>query len=158
MLLTAVLTGGLATSLAACSNSPTGDKDVQLTGPVQTEGVSPTVTTSTTPESSSSASLTPTGSPSGSPSGSVGIETVTVDVRGGRVEPAPARVEVDPGTQVRLVLTSDADNELHVHGVELERAVTANQPLTVTFIADQAGVYDVELHDPQLLLFKLAVR
>ena len=62
------------------------------------------------------------------------------------------------GDQVTLVVTSDRTTELHVHVVDIEKPITAGVPLTVTFTPKQTGVYEVELHDPDLLLTKIAVR
>jgi hypothetical protein len=59
---------------------------------------------------------------------------------------------------VRLTVTADRTSEVHVHVVDLEKPITAGTPLTIRFTPTQQGVYEVELHDPDLLLVKLAVR
>lgn len=159
------LAAGLA--LAGCSNSPTGEKDIQVTGPVQSLGVQPSTSTTGTPGASGSASATgsPTGGSSiiaptgsGEPTAPPEPPNVVVKVTGRTVTPPPARVEISAGQPVRITVTSDVDNVVHVHGAEVERPVKANQPLTFQVIVDQAGTYDVELHEPQLLLFKISVR
>jgi hypothetical protein len=45
---------------------------------------------------------------------------ISVAVTDGKVEPEPRRVEVAKDSQVRLIVTSDVDDELHVHGYEVE--------------------------------------
>ncbi len=116
------------------------------------------------PSASPSASGTPRATPSATtPAASAGSATgcgtaLRIDVRGNRVTPAPGTTEVEAGCEVTLVITSDRDNELHVHVAEIEKRVTAGTPLTVTFPVTETGVYEVELHEPQLLLAKLAVR
>lgn len=159
------LAAGLA--LAGCSNSPTGEKDVRVTGPVQSLGAQPSASTTGTPGASGSASSTasPTGGSSNVAPTGPGESTqppeppnVVVKVTGRTVTPPPARVEISAGQPVRITVTSDVDNVVHVHGAEVERPVKANQPLTFQVTVDQAGTYEVELHEPQLLLFKISVR
>jgi len=105
---------------------------------------------------------TPTGSASTLPSTlPTSAETlIEVSVADGRVSPSPdRRVEVTQGDNVRIVITSDQADEVHVHGYELEAEVDAGRPTTLEFVADQPGSFEVELHelDPGLL-FTLLVR
>jgi hypothetical protein len=65
---------------------------------------------------------------------------------------------VKAGCEVDLTITADRSNEVHVHVVELEKPIAAGQPLRISFTPTQPGVYEVELHEPELLLVKLAVR
>ena len=44
-----------------------------------------------------------------------------------RSTPKPHRVEVPLGSQVRLQVTSDVDDELHVHGFDIEEPLEAGQ-------------------------------
>jgi plastocyanin len=79
-------------------------------------------------------------------------------VAGTTVEPKPSRHTVKAGTKVRLLLTTDKANVVHIHGVDIERNVKPATPLTLDFSIDQPGVYPIELHDPELLLTQLVVR
>jgi hypothetical protein len=93
------------------------------------------------------------------PSGpSVSDKTISVRISDGKVEGVPARVEVDRGTRVRLEVTSDRSDELHVHGYDKTVQLTPGSPAAVTFVADLPGVFEVETHDSGLLLFQLVVR
>ncbi len=59
-----------------------------------------------------------------------------------------------------LTLTTDRSGELHVHAADPELEVEI-QPGTETYTfttPSQPGVYEVELHDPDLLLFEIKVR
>lgn len=96
-------------------------------------------------------------SPSASEPAAAGTD-VTITVKGNAVTPSPRTVDVPAGTPVRLTVTADRTTQLHVHVVNIEKPVTAGTPTTVTFTPTQTGVYEVELHDPDLLLVKLAVR
>jgi len=85
---------------------------------------------------------------------------IEVSVAGGRVSPSPdRRVEVARGVNVRIVITSDHADEVHVHGYDIEKPIGAGRPTTIEFVADQPGSFEVELHeiDPGLL-FTLLVR
>jgi hypothetical protein len=153
------------------SNSPTGQKDVSITGPINSEGATPTSSETESETSTRSPTLQPTGtetgtetegsgegSGEGSEEGGHGTKAVDIRVTGNRVEPPASRVEVNAGEPLRLTVTSDVDNELHIHGVNITRTVRAGQPLTVEFVTQQAGTYEVELHNPELLLLKYVAR
>jgi hypothetical protein len=109
----------------------------------------------------------PTGSPgsstgtpesgAGGASGS-GSEVLAIRVTGRTVDPAPTRVSVRVGERVTLRVSADRMAELHVHGVELERRVVPGKPTVVQFRLEEPGVFDVELHDPELLLVRLVAR
>ena len=79
-------------------------------------------------------------------------------VTDGKVEPKPHRVEVAKDSQVRLIVTSDVDDELHVHGYEVEAELEAGRPTTVELVADQTGIFEVETHESELELLQLEVR
>ena len=83
---------------------------------------------------------------------------VEATVSGGGVRTDSERVEVELGKTVRLVILSDANDELHVHGYELKRPVAAGEELTLEFVADIPGVFEVELEETGLHLFELRVR
>jgi len=78
----------------------------------------------------SAASGTPTAGPT--PSGS---QLIAVSVTGGEVTPKPARVKVPTGRTVLLRVTSDVADEVHVHGYDLKRDVTAGGTATLDFVA-----------------------
>lgn len=50
---------------------------------------------------------------------------------------------------VHLVVHSDKAGEVHIHGYEFERDVTAGGSVTFNFPAKLEGVFDVELHSLQ---------
>jgi plastocyanin len=102
----------------------------------------------------SSASSAPASS--ASPTGCEVAQQITVT--GSKVSPPPSTVDVKAGCEVRLTVTADRTSEVHVHVVDLEKSITAGQPAMIGFTPTQQGVYEVELHDPDLLLVKLAVR
>jgi hypothetical protein len=95
---------------------------------------------------------------SGEPNPAAPVVVVNVSVRDGKVTPKPHRVDVKLGANVRLQVTSDEDDVLHVHGYEVEEPLEAGHTTTVELTADQPGVFEVETHESELLLLQLAVR
>ena len=98
---------------------------------------------------------------SGSSTGGSGngtVTTVKVAVTDGKVIPATHRVEVPRGDTVRLVVTTDTDDEVHVHGVNVEKETTAGTPTTLEFEVPDTGLYEVETHESGLQLLQLEVR
>jgi hypothetical protein len=94
----------------------------------------------------------------------VACETATPDqvvanasLQGGKASPAPHRVSVPLGSQVRLGVTVDTAADIHVHGYDLEYPVQPGQPACIVFVASQAGLFDVEAH-PDTLLLQLQVQ
>jgi heme/copper-type cytochrome/quinol oxidase subunit 2 len=84
--------------------------------------------------------------------------TVSVAVRDGKVVPEPRRVRVPLGRTVELQVTSDVDDELHVHGFDVEEPLDAGRTTTLTLHADEPGLFEVETHESGLQLVQLEVR
>ncbi len=105
--------------------------------------------------------ITTTGEPAG-PSGPQPVETqdkiISMRIKEGKVDGVPARVEVDRGTSVRIEVTSDQRDELHVHGYDRTAPLVPGSPAALQLVADVPGVFEVETHDSGLLLFQLVVR
>ena len=113
--------------------------------------------TTTSPSASSSDAMSSSPSPTASETVDKAVE-ITVSVRDGKVMPKPHRVEVPLGSEIRLQVTSDVDDELHVHGFDVEKELEAGRTTTVELQADQAGLYEVETHETELELLQLEIR
>jgi heme/copper-type cytochrome/quinol oxidase subunit 2 len=87
-----------------------------------------------------------------------GTRVIEVRIADGAVQTDADRVEVAAGQSVRVVVTSDVDDELHVHGVDETVDLVAGETTTLDVIVDEPGVFDVETHEGGLLLFQLVVR
>jgi hypothetical protein len=83
---------------------------------------------------------------------------VVVEVRDGGPVGGVRRVDVERGERVELVVRSDVDDHVHVHGVDLFRDVGPGAPARLRFRASVPGVIEVELEDRHLLLAELEVR
>lgn len=85
-------------------------------------------------------------------------QAITITVAGGEVTGAEARTSVAVGERVRMTITSDTPDEVHVHGYDITTALPAGQPVNVEFVADQPGIFAIELHDSRLVLTRLQVQ
>lgn len=73
------------------------------------------------------------------------------------VEGGVARHDVHLGETVKIVVTSDEADELHVHGYDLMLELTPGQPAELTFEAAIPGVFEVELEQSGLKVAELQV-
>ncbi|MFI7010963.1 hypothetical protein [Streptomyces sp. NPDC050145] len=113
----------------------------------------------------SSADVTSSGRAGGHAHGDAGASaggkadrTVTVTVDGKNVQPPPGRLEFKRGERVRLSVTSDRADTLHVHGYDKEVSLPAGRAATLTLTLDRTGLFEVETHESGLLLTQLVVR
>ncbi|NBE57121.1 cupredoxin domain-containing protein, partial [Streptomyces boluensis] len=98
------------------------------------------------------------GAGDGAPDTDARARTVAIAVTDGKVEPPPGRVELKRGERVRLRVTSDQADTLHVHGYDKEAELPAGKTATLTFTADRTGLFEVETHGSGLVLTQLVVR
>jgi hypothetical protein len=83
---------------------------------------------------------------------------VTIAVHGKQVQPAPDRLEFTKGQRIRLKVTSDRADTLHVHGYDKELPLPAGRAAALTLTLDRTGLFEVETHESGLLLTQLVVR
>ncbi len=62
------------------------------------------------------------------------------------------------GEEIALRVTSDVNDELHVHGYDLKTDVKPAGPSTLRFTAELPGVYEVELEEAGVRLVELQVQ
>jgi FtsP/CotA-like multicopper oxidase with cupredoxin domain len=74
---------------------------------------------------------------------------VEVSVRNFKVAGGVKRIEAEKGDTVRLLVRSDADDEIHVHGYELKKAVSPRKPARFVFQAKLEGEYEIEAHEAE---------
>ena len=58
---------------------------------------------------------------------------------------------------MRVVVRADVSDHVHLHGYDLLADVAPGNPARIDFVADVAGVFEVELEDAGTLLFNLEV-
>jgi hypothetical protein len=84
-------------------------------------------------------------------------QTISLTVSGGKVTGQTGRVKVALGTRVRLTVTSDVADEIHVHVYDLKQEVSASASASIEFVADKPGVIEVELERAKLSLTRLEI-
>jgi hypothetical protein len=85
-------------------------------------------------------------------------QRIEVEVAGGEVSGDTGRVPVPEGTHVTLVVTSDAADEVHVHGYDIESELEPGKAAELNFDATTPGVFEVELHEAGTVLLTLQVQ
>jgi heme/copper-type cytochrome/quinol oxidase subunit 2 len=143
--LTAALTAPLA-GLSACGSSAPSSGAASAAPSTASSSV-PTAS----PEQTTSA-----GSPAAPQAGAA--QVIALTVTGGKVSGATGRVRVELGSTVRLQVTADVTEEVHVHGYDLMKDTVPGQPVTIEFTADVPGVFEVELEESKLPLTRLQVQ
>ena len=107
---------------------------------------------SATEPSSPSDGASPTPSESPAPDRTV----IEVTYRDGAVQ-GPTSFAVTQGDRVRLLVRADVSDEIHVHGYDLSADVTPQVAGRIDFVANAAGVYEVELEGAGEPLFELEI-
>jgi len=126
--------------LGACGDDSSSEADET---PVATAAIDAVSTTVAAPAPTVVASTVPAVTTTSTPlSGPVQIDVVV------GVDSGPDRVEyVTVGAEITLNITNpNADDEFHVHGIDIEQAAAAGEMATINFTIDAAGTYEVESH------------
>ena len=154
-LLAKVLTGLLLIALAACSGSDSEPATSSDPSPTETSGNEPAATTAlqtttTTDEASTTTSSTTTSPPTTVPD----VDLIDIDLTAGD---DPGRVAVDLGRNVRLTVTADVSDEVHLHGYDIKADVGPGAPAVIEFVADIPGIFEVELEGTGQRIVELEV-
>ena len=83
---------------------------------------------------------------------------IAITVKQGRPVGGIRRPVIKKGTLVRIVVTTDAGKEVHLHGYNIEKPVVHGRPVVMRFTAKLAGRFELEMHDPDVLLAQLTVK
>lgn len=79
-------------------------------------------------------------------------------VKQGKLTAGSGVLSAREGDEVVLRITSDRDDELHLHGYDLELALKAGVPGELKFTANRSGRFDYELHKAHAELGALEVQ
>jgi hypothetical protein len=88
---------------------------------------------------------------------STATTAVHIRLADGKADPSGERVEAKKGNTLVLTIDSDRDDEIHVHGYDIEIPVTAGKTVTKEIVLDQIGRFEVESHEPALTILQLIV-
>ena len=84
-------------------------------------------------------------------------ESFDLVIRQGRLVSGPTVIKVHQGDDVIVHLTSDAADELHLHGYDLHAKTRAGETVTLQFSATRTGRFGYELHHANAELGALEV-
>jgi hypothetical protein len=84
-------------------------------------------------------------------------QRISLEVQDGQPVGGIKQVDVKQGTQVLLVVRCDTEDQVHVHGYDLEAAVGPGAPARIQFRANIAGGFEVELHELDIQIAELTV-
>jgi heme/copper-type cytochrome/quinol oxidase subunit 2 len=79
-------------------------------------------------------------------SSTVTTGTTRIEVKNGAVVGGIRDITVNKGDPVRLAVTSDFHNQVHIHGYEIEKRGKPGQTVNVTFPATIDGEFEIEDH------------
>jgi len=137
LIVAAVLVAVLAFVIASPGDDDEGDQAAQTTTTPQAE--TETETSPTETESS------PTETEAEAPAPTKAVVT-GIEIRAGEVVGGPAEIRVTHGDRVLLTVTSDAPDDIHLHGYDIEKKVAPGQPAKFRFIAELEGEFEIESH------------
>jgi plastocyanin len=80
-----------------------------------------------------------------------------IEVRNDKPVGGIHKITVKKGDTVRLVVTSDADHEIHLHGYNILKDTSPGKPAEFRFKADIEGVFEAEIEDKKEQIAKLTV-
>lgn len=145
----AALPAALLLVLAGCGDDASDSTSAQ--DPIPT----PVVTSEGTPSVESSSSADATASED-----EPAIQVIEINLEDGKpTEKVGPTVTVGKGDKLTLVISADADQEIHVHGLDAYIEVPAGETVTKTLtVSLAAGSYEVEVHETGTLLFNLQVK
>ena len=130
-------------ALAGCGSGGSSETDAAT----DTGATAPAVTTTETrrrPRPTDTTAATPT--------------TIAIVVKEGRPQGGIKRPTIEKGDKVVVVVRTDAGEEVHLHGYDIEKPVTAGEPVRIPFTANLPGRFELELHHPDALLAVIEVR
>jgi len=81
----------------------------------------------------------------------------SVDVVAGKLIGTLSRFEANLGDLVEANVTSEADDELHLHAYDMTTDLRAGITETLRFYATIPGVFEAELHRAGFVIFELTV-
>jgi hypothetical protein len=81
----------------------------------------------------------------------------TIEVRDGEPVGGVQTLEYSAGDEIRFRVSSDAAEEVHVHGYDIAKEVPAGGTIEFDFAADLEGIYEVELEGIAVQIAELRV-
>jgi hypothetical protein len=168
----------LAIALAGCggSNNAGGSESTTTTAATTTAATTTTATTTaatttaTTTTATTTAATTTAATTTAATTGEAMTTTrpattttpsptaIAITVVDGKPQGGIIRQSVEKGERVVLVVKSDTADEVHLHGYDISRDVTAGGTARLVFAATIPGRFDVELENSGVQLAEITVQ
>ena len=84
-------------------------------------------------------------------------EATRIGVRGAEPVGGVREIEAEKGDTVRITVSSDTPQEVHLHGYDLTHDAAPGSPARFRFEADIEGVFEIELEGPKVPIAELRV-
>jgi hypothetical protein len=134
-----------AIALAGCGGGGNNSSSATTSPTTTAESTTTTVaTTATTTTVTTTAANTPV--------------TIRVLIKGGKPVGGIQRATVKKGQKVAIVVHSDVADEVHVHGYDLHKDVTAGGTVRIVFPATIVGEFEAELESRKLQIVEFTVK
>ncbi|UUY05449.1 hypothetical protein LRS13_07985 [Svornostia abyssi] len=124
--------------------------------PADEETTSSTTTTATTAERTTTTPATAVATTVRSTT-TPGPETSTITVKGGQPVGGVQEIEAERGDEIRIRVTADAPEEVHLHGYDIEKPVGPGEPAVFNIDANLEGIFEIELHGSAVQIGSLQV-
>jgi FtsP/CotA-like multicopper oxidase with cupredoxin domain len=82
----------------------------------------------------------------------------TVNVVGGKPAGGVKKIKVNKGDTVRLLVKSDVADEIHVHGYDVKKQISAGGTAAIQFKATIDGSFEIELEGRKEQIAQLTVQ
>ena len=69
-----------------------------------------------------------------------------IEIKGGKPVGGVQDIKVGKGDQVTIVVSADTEDDIHLHGYDIEKPVEPGKPATFKFKADIEGIFEIESH------------
>jgi len=89
---------------------------------------------------------------------STAAKKIVVTITHGTASGDTGRIPVTVNSHVTIQVTSDTADEVHLHGYDIEKELEPGKPTTLSFVADQTGIFEVELHKANVVILHLQVQ
>ncbi|MGK2937761.1 MAG: hypothetical protein ACSLFR_08155 [Solirubrobacteraceae bacterium] len=124
--------------------------------PADDETTSATTTTATAIERTTTTPATAVATTQ-APTTATGPETFTISVQGGQPVGGVEEIKVQRGDEIRIRVTADAPEEVHLHGYDVEKPVGPGEPAVFNLDANLEGIFEIELHGSAVEIGSLEV-
>jgi hypothetical protein len=84
-------------------------------------------------------------------------DATVIHLVGGKPTGGKQKIVVNKGDVVRLNVTSDDQEQIHVHGFDIEKEVSPGSPAQFKFTADIEGRFEVESHTTDTQIAEITV-